>query len=86
MIVFDFSHVALIVGENMDGTRYVYLGGNQGSGETRTGYQKIILGSVAKNASSIIAITKPKKYNIREEDKILPKYDINAENSRASSR
>ncbi|MBP4136753.1 hypothetical protein [Flavobacterium geliluteum] len=86
LIVFDFSHVALIAGENIDGTAYVYLGGNQGNGEKRTGYQKIILGSVPKNSASILGITKPKKYIITEEDKKFPKYDINAENSKDSSR
>lgn len=86
LIVFDFSHVALIAGENLDGTRYVYLGGNQGNGEKTAGHQKIILGSVDKKSKSIIAITKPKKYTISEKDKQLPKYDVNAENSKESSR
>ncbi|WP_426278892.1 hypothetical protein ACN9MN_06595 [Chryseobacterium sp. S-02] len=86
LIVFDFSHVALIAGENLDGTRYVYLGGNQGNGEKTAGYQKIILGSVAKNSKTIVAITKPKKYTVSEKDKELPKYDVNAENSKESSR
>ena len=80
LIVFDFSHVAFIVGENNTGTKYVYLGGNQGNGEKRAGYQKIIMGSVSKTSSSIKAITKPKDYKILETDKILPKYDVNAEN------
>lgn len=86
LIVFDFSHVAFIAGENIDGTRYVYLGGNQGNGEARSGYQQIVLGSVAKNSKTILGITKPKKYKITEEDKKLPKYDIKAENSKDSSR
>ena len=86
LIVFDFSHVALIAGENLDGTRYVYLGGNQGNGEKTAGHQKIILGSVDKKSKSIIAITKPKKYTISEKDKELPKYDVSAENSKESSR
>lgn len=86
LIVFDFSHVALIAGESIDGTRYVYLGGNQGNGESRSGYQKIILGSVRKNSKTIIAITKPKRYKISPKDKILPKYDVNAENSNKTSR
>lgn len=63
-IVFDFSHVAFIVGENNDGTRYIYLGGNQGNGEKRSGYQKICMGSVQKKSKTIIDITKPKSYTI----------------------
>lgn len=86
LIVFSFSHVAILVGENTDGSAYVYLGGNQGNGDGRSGFQKIILGSVSKKSSSIVGITKPKKYIISEEDKKLPKYDVNAENSRESSR
>ncbi|MGE8533424.1 MAG: hypothetical protein ACN6OJ_02425 [Chryseobacterium sp.] len=86
LIVFDYSHVALIAGENLDGTRYVYLGGNQGNGEKTAGHQKIILGSVDKESKSIVAITKPKKYTISEKDKEFPKYDVSAENSKESSR
>ncbi|MDR7212203.1 hypothetical protein [Flavobacterium piscis] len=86
IIVFDYSHVAIIAGETLDGSGYVYLGGNQGNGDLRVNYQKIIMGSVSKNSKSIIAITKPKDYNISKEEKILQKYDINAENSKESSR
>ncbi|WP_128332172.1 PAAR-like protein [Apibacter sp. HY039] len=85
-IIFDFSHVAFIVGENIDGTKYVYLGGNQGNGDKRAGYQKISLGSVSKKSKSILGITKPKKYIVMEDDKKLPKYDVNKENTKASSR
>lgn len=86
IIVFDFSHVAILVGENTTGDKYVYLGGNQGNGDGRSGYQKISLGSISKNSKSIIAITKPKNYTIDEEEKKLPKYDVNAENTKSSSR
>ena len=85
-IVFNFSHVAFIVGENNDGTRYVYLGGNQGNGESRSGYQKICMGSVLKTSKTILDISKPKEYTITDEDKKLIKYDIKDENSKASSR
>lgn len=84
IIVFTFSHVAIIVGENNDGTKYVYLGGNQGSNVT--GGQKICLGSISKTSSSIFQITKPKSYTPIDEEKILPKFDVDAENSGASSR
>jgi len=86
LIVFDFSHVALIAGETKDGSGYVYLGGNQGNGEKRTGYQKIILGSVPKNSKTILEIMKPKTYIVDDEEKILPKYNVEAENSAGSSR
>ncbi|WP_306353372.1 hypothetical protein [Flavobacterium sp. '19STA2R22 D10 B1'] len=84
IIVFTFSHVAIIVGETKDGTGYVYLGGNQGSNVT--GGQKICLGSVAKTSSSIFRIMKPKTYKPSDDEKKLPKYDVNAENSSSSSR
>ena len=86
IIVFDFSHVAILVGENKTGDKYVYLGGNQGNGDGRSGYQKISLGSISKNSKAIIAITKPKNYTIDEDEKQLPKYDVNAENTKSSSR
>jgi len=78
--------VAFIEGENKDKTRYIYLGGNQGNGESISGYQKILLGSVLKSSKTIRAITKPNEYKITYQDKIFPQYDINAENSKASSR
>lgn len=86
IIVFDFSHVAILVGENMTGDKYVYLVGNQWNGDNRSGYQKISLGSISKTSKSIVAITKPKNYNVDEEEKQLPKYDVNAENTKSSSR
>ncbi len=84
LIVFNYSHVAILVGENKAGTSYVYLGGNQG--DDRTNYQKICLGSVKKNSTTIYALMKPKKYQISEDEKKLPKYDVDAENSGNSSR
>ncbi|MXO24355.1 MULTISPECIES: CHAP domain-containing protein [unclassified Apibacter] len=84
VIVFNYSHVAFIVGENNDGSKYVYLGGNQG--DKRLNHQKICLGSVSKKDSSIYAIMKPKKYKISDDEKKLPKYDVNIENSGNSSR
>ncbi|RVU91713.1 hypothetical protein EH230_01680 [Flavobacterium columnare] len=84
IIVFSFSHVAIIVGQNKTGDKYVYLGGNQGS--KVTGGQKICLGSVSKNSSDIFAIMKPKNYTPKENEKTLPTYDVEAENSNSSSR
>ncbi|SDG64587.1 CHAP domain-containing protein [Epilithonimonas hungarica] len=84
IIVFTFSHVAIIVGENNDGKKYVYLGGNQGS--KKSGHQKICFGSISKNSNDIFFIMKPKKYTPSEDEKKLPKYDVDAENSAFSSR
>lgn len=84
IIVFTFSHVAIIVGENLAGDSYVYLGANQGS--NKTGGQKICFGSVLKTDSKIYMIMKPKKYTIGDDEKLLPRYDVNSENSNTSSR
>ncbi|MCH4829843.1 hypothetical protein [Flavobacterium columnare] len=84
VIVFSFSHVAIIVGENKTGEKYIYLGGNQGS--KVTGGQKICLGSASKNSKDIFAIMKPKNYNPKENEKKLPIYDVEEENSNSSSR
>ncbi|MET2996890.1 CHAP domain-containing protein, partial [Flavobacterium columnare] len=84
VIVFSFSHVAIIVGENKTGEKYIYLGGNQGS--KVTGGQKICMGSVSKNSKDIFAIMKPKNYNPKENEKKLPIYDVEEENSNSSSR
>ncbi|SHI91374.1 C40 family peptidase [Flavobacterium terrae] len=84
IIVFSFSHVAIIVGENSAGDKYVYLGGNQGS--KVTGGQKICLGTVSKTSKDIFAIMKPSNYKPKDEEKKLPKYDVDSENSNSSSR
>lgn len=86
IITFNFSHTAILVGENLKGDKYIYLGGNQGNGDSRSGYQKICLGSISKTSSKIFMIMKPKKYTVDDEEKKLPKYDVEAENSAGSSR
>ena len=86
IIVFNYSHVAILIGENKNGNSYVYLGGNQGNGDKRVGYQKISLGSVSKSSSTIYAIMKPEKYQVLDDEKKLPKYDVNSENDASSSR
>ena len=85
-IIFDYSHVAFIVGESNDGTGYIYLGGNQGNGDKRAGHQKICMGFVRKSDGSIKGITKPKDYVVADSEKVFPKYDITTENTRDSSR
>jgi hypothetical protein len=84
IVIFSYSHVAIIVGENNDGSKYVYLGGNQGSNVT--GGQKICLGSISKTSREIFMIMKPKNYSPTDDEKKLPKYDVNAENSGTTSR
>ncbi|WP_312390687.1 hypothetical protein [Chryseobacterium sp.] len=86
IMTFTFSHTAILVGENLKGDKYVYLGGNQGNGDSRSGYQKICLGSISKNSSKIFMIMKPKVYSVAEEEKVLPKLNVEAENSAGSSR
>ncbi|MCG8902587.1 hypothetical protein G1K97_12145, partial [Tenacibaculum finnmarkense] len=82
VIVLSYSHVAFIIGENKEGTKYVYLGGNQGS--KKTGKQKICYGTVTKGSES--CIMKPKNYIIKDEDKKLKKYDVDADGSTSSTR
>jgi hypothetical protein len=87
IIVFSWSHVAIIIGENMDGTKYVYLGGNQTGWEgDKSGTQVISFSSIIKTSSQIKAITKPKDYEISEKEKKLPKYDVETENDFKSTR
>jgi len=86
ILTFTFSHTAILVGENIKGDKYVYLGGNQGNGDSRSGYQKICLGSISKNSSKIFMIMKPKVYIVADDEKILPKLNVEAENSAGSSR
>lgn len=87
IVVFLFSHVAIIIGENLDGDRYVYLGGNQNRyKEDSSGKQEIILGSIKKDSDQIFYIMKPKKYEVKENEKKLPKYDISRENNKETTR
>ncbi|PBI88361.1 hypothetical protein BSF41_24890 [Flavobacterium sp. ACN2] len=87
IIVFSWSHVAIIIGENMDGTKYVYLGGNQTGWEgDKSGTQVISFSSIIKTSNQIKAITKPKDYEISEREKKLPKYDVETENDFKSTR
>lgn len=68
IIVFNFSHVAFIIGQTKDKKKYVYLGGNQGGSE---GKRSISVNSVSKT-SSTFWISKPKSYTISEKEKELP--------------
>lgn len=87
IIVFSWSHTAIIVGQNMSGNKYVYLGGNQTGWEGKSsGTQVISLASIDKNSSQIFAIMKPKKYEISDNEKKLPNYDVETENDFKSTR
>ncbi|MCV6631231.1 MAG: hypothetical protein OIF50_15370, partial [Flavobacteriaceae bacterium] len=87
VIVFSFSHVAFIVGENLDGSKYVFLGGNQEGWEgKKSGTQIISLSSIDKNSNQIYRIMKPKGYEIPKSQKTLKKYDVETENSFDSTR
>lgn len=80
----NISHVAFIVGYNSKTKKYVYLGGNQGGGDTRPGYQKIRLGSASK--SSFLYIMKPKGYLVSDEEKKLPENPETAQDTHNSTR
>ncbi|MFB9057171.1 CHAP domain-containing protein [Mariniflexile ostreae] len=82
VIVLSYSHVAFVIGENKEGTKYVYLGGNQGS--KISGMQKICYGTVTKGNES--CIMKPKNYIIKDEDKKLKKFNVDADGSASSTR
>lgn len=87
VIVFSWSHVAFIVGENKDKTKYVYIGGNQTGWEGKTaGTQVISMSSINKKSSDIFAIMKPTNYVIDDVEKKLPTYNVESENDFNSTR
>ena len=87
VIIFSWSHVAFIVGENTDKSKYVYIGGNQTGWEGKTaGTQVISMSSISKKSSDIFAIMEPKDYLIDDEEKKLPTYNVESENDFNSTR
>ncbi|MCJ8497633.1 CHAP domain-containing protein [Chryseobacterium salipaludis] len=87
VIVFSWSHVAFIVSENKDKSKYVYIGGNQTGWEGKTaGTQVISMSSISKKSSDIFAIMKPKDYVIDDAEKQLPTYNVESENDFNSTR
>jgi len=82
VVVLNYSHTAFIVGKNTKANKYVYLGGNQGSG--KSGTQKIQYGSVTIGKEFMIM--KPKKYNVSNEEKKLEEYNINKDGSYETTR
>lgn len=73
VIVFNYSHVAFIIGQTEDGLSYVYLGGNQGG--SGSGKRKITKNKVKKN-SGTFWLTKPKNYSPSTQEKELPVLNV----------
>lgn len=82
IIVFDFSHVAFVVGQTKDGSSLVYISGNQSDkahGDA-PGKRTIAIGKVDKSKfNKNFWISKPKKYTPTQEEKNLPKMDVSAQ-------
>jgi hypothetical protein len=69
LIIFNYSHIAFIIGQTEDKKSYVYLGGNQGG--AGPGKRKITKNSIKKNAGTFW-IMKPKDYIPTQKEKELP--------------
>jgi hypothetical protein len=80
VVVLNYSHCAFIVGKNSKLNKYVYIGGNQGSG--KSGTQQIKYGTVTIGKE--FAIMKPKKYKVQSFD--LPEMAEDADGSYKSTR
>jgi hypothetical protein len=80
VVVLKYSHCAFIVGKNSKLDKYVYVGGNQGSG--KKGTQQIRYGTVT--IGNEYAIMKPKKYKVQSYD--LPEMAENADGNYESTR
>jgi len=80
VVVLNYSHCAFIVGKNSKLNKYVYIGGNQGSG--KSGTQQMKYGTVT--IGSEFAIMKPKKYKIQSFD--LPEIEQDADGNYKSTR
>ena len=74
VVVLSYSHVAFLIGLNENATRYIYVGGNQGS--NIDGQSKLTYGSV--KVGNEYALMKPKSYIITADEKKLPKLKLNA--------
>lgn len=82
IIVFDFSHVAFVVGQTKDGNSLIYVGGNQSDKAPGDGPGKrtVAIGKVDKSKfNKNFWISKPKKYTPTQEERNLPKMDISAQ-------
>lgn len=74
VVVLSYSHVAFLIGLNENATRYIYIGGNQGS--NIDGQSKLTYGSV--KVGNEYALMKPKSYIVTADEKKLPKLKLNA--------
>lgn len=82
IIVFDFSHVAFVVGQTKDGNSLIYVGGNQSDKAPGDGPGKrtVAIGKVDKSKfNKNFWVSKPKKYTPTQEEKNLPKMDVSAQ-------
>ena len=82
VITLTYSHTAFIVGKNTELNKYVYLGGNQGSGGQ--GQQQIRYGTVTIGNEKSIA--KPKGYVVQDDEKVLQELQVNADGSSETTR
>ncbi|PKQ61190.1 hypothetical protein BZG01_19775 [Labilibaculum manganireducens] len=80
VITLSYSHTAFITGKNSKLNKYVYIGGNQGSG--KSGTQQIKYGTVSIGKE--FSIMKPKKYKIQSFD--LPEIEQDADGNYKSTR
>ena len=90
IIVFDYSHVAFVIGESTDGTLIYYLGGNQSDKAKNDGPGKrtICIGKIFKTGiNKKFWLSKPISYKPSDEEKKLPKLTVTAyELNNASTR
>ncbi len=81
IIVFDFSHVAFVIGQSQDEKQIYYLGGNQSDKAPGDGKGKrtICIGKISKSEiNKKFWLSKPKKYQPKKEEKQLPKLKVTA--------
>jgi hypothetical protein len=81
IIVFDFSHVAFVIGESTDGTLIYYLGGNQSdkSSKDGEGERTICIGKILKTKiNKKFWLSKPHLYKVSDTEKKLPKLTVTA--------
>lgn len=88
VVMFDYSHVAFIIGESEDGKKFVYLGGNQSDGGPGDGpgQRTISINQTSKsNMGTKIFISKPSDFTPSPAIKKLPKLSTSGEELDAST-
>jgi hypothetical protein len=81
VIVFNYSHVAFVIGESVDGNEIYYLGGNQSDKAANDGPGKrtICIGKILKTKiNQEFWLSKPTSYTPSDEEKKLPKLNVTA--------